>query len=89
MYGACWQLSYLWDVSSTEVWDALKSLFGVEMQATRERLIWGRRVLCCIETLLLVLLGTAKDFTEYLFSLYYCCFNYFLSIAIDKAKSAI
>ena len=27
----------------------------------------------CIETLLQVLLGTVKDFIEYIFSLYFCC----------------
>ena len=41
--------------------------------------IWTIEVLCYIETLLQVLLGTVKDFIGYLFFLYYCCFTCFLS----------
>ena len=32
--------------------------------------------------------GTVKDFTGYLFSQYLYCFTYFVSIEIDKNKSA-
>ena len=35
-----------------------------------------------------VLLDTVKDFIGYLFSLYFCCFTYFVSIEIGKGKSA-
>ena len=35
----------------------------------------------------IVILGTVKDFIGYLFSLYFCCFIYFVSIAIGKGKS--
>ena len=34
-----------------------------------------------------VLLGTVKDFIGYLFSLYFCCFTYFVSIEIGKGIS--
>ena len=69
------------------------------MQATREgscngkgsshNVIWTIEVLCCMETLLQVLLGTVKDFIGYIFSLYFCCLTYFVSIIeFGKAKSA-
>ena len=38
---------------------------------------------------LYVLLGTVKNFIGYLFSLYYCCFNCFISTEIGKVKSVI
>ena len=72
--------------------DALKSSFGVAMQVTRGRAVFMEKrashyvKYCYIENLLQVLLGTAKDFIGYLFSLYYCCF---VSIEIGKAKSTI
>ena len=36
----------------------------------------------------IVLLGTVKEFIGYLFSLYFCCFAYFVSIQFGKGKRA-
>ena len=68
--------------------DVLKSQFGVARQVTKggDQFFMGKGVLtiehCYFETLLYLLLGAVKEFTEYLFSLYYYCFTCFVSIEI-------
>ena len=64
------------------MWGMLKShQLEVVMQVTKRELFSCREgrshyvILLYCETLLQVLLSTVKDFTGYLFSLYYCCFT--------------
>ena len=48
----------------------------------------GSRYVILLYWNFIVLLDTVKGFIGYLFSLYFCCFTYFVSIEIGKGKSA-
>ena len=72
-------------------WDALKSSFGMAMQATRGGGSFygeGEFSLCnaVVLKLYLSLNGTVKDFIGYLISLYYSCFTCFIFIEIGRPK---
>ena len=71
-------------------WDALKSSFGMAMQATRGGSFYGEGEfsLCnaVVLKLYLSLNGTVKDFIGYLISLYYSCFTCFIFIEISRPK---
>ena len=47
---------------------------------------WGFH--CVLKLYCLTILGPVKHFTRYHFSLYLCCFTYFVCIEIGKDKSA-
>ena len=91
MYGAWSQLSYLWDLEEQRGEEHFKVTYkgGNASQKWRRQFLWGSGVVCCIETLLQVFLGTIKDLIGYHFFLYYCCFTCVVSIGIGKAKSTI
>ena len=73
------------EVRDTIIWCGNASHKGKR----RGQYLWRMVVICCAETLLSVLQGSAKDFRRYVFSLYYCCFTCFVSIDIGKTNSAI
>ena len=80
---------------SKKVGDALKSSFGVTMQAAMGDSFYGEGRFSLCNTAVLKhycksLLGIVKHFIgHYLFSLYYCYFTSFISAETGKAKNVL